>query len=155
MNWWPHRSPPLNNGSTQSPVQEAEDQFLNKQGKLRTAAGAILTGNLRQLAEDELASVRALKHKYGLGPAPVGAEGEAMGDLIVCDAYSRNDPPPSRIWPIMATLIAGAGIAVAGLVAWKTLVDKPSAAPAAVQPADPQQQLPPGFRLELIPPKKK
>lgn len=170
MSWWPPRlpwsksalaSPSLPNRT--SPLEEARQQFLNKEAKLRTAYDAVIVANMDDLAAEEMEGVRALKAKYMKnkdGTPAANGEGD-VGDrrVIVCDDYRHNDPPqssPSKLWPIVAAVGLTVGAGLGGYVAHEAL-KKPDPPPVVVPPAvTPQEKpgLPPGFNLELIPPKK-
>lgn len=102
--------------SLEQSVNEAASAALNKQQKLMLADQAIVTKQMSQIANDEMISVRMQKAKHGLYPNVQKAQSEDMSDIIVCDDYHKNDPQPTRIWPVIAALLAGTGLGVGGIL---------------------------------------
>lgn len=150
------------NGSARRPpptleqsAAEAADQDLAGQSKLQVANQAVILEQLRQIAQDEIRDVRRLKAKHLGEQWAKAAEGQDVGDLIICDDYRRNEPhqqPPSpRIWPLIAALLGFGGLGLAGYLGHLAL-----SRPAAVAPAVQQkiENTTKGFLIELLPSKR-
>lgn len=139
--WWPFSRQPSRLVS--SPVEQARDSLLNKASKLDLAERAVMLDHLREVASDEVDSVRRLRARH-LGPCFAGAgEGEEMGDIIVGDDVHIHErpgpPPPSRAWPVIAGLTLGgsliaAGLALPQLLRGDRLPDRPESRQPAAQP---------------------
>lgn len=165
--WKPNRpaSPPasepsfLSAGSYLEPAaEEAEEQFLNKQAKLRTALGAVVLQQFQQIAQDEMTDVRRLKAKHLKGEWAADAAPSAvtdMGNIIICDDYRHNEPPPPRPisreqgglpgWLVaLLVILLVVALALAGIAVYKAF-----AGPAPSVNTNVRE----GFSLELVPPK--
>ena len=130
-------------------TQEAASSLLGNQSKIQAGQQAVFLEQLRQIAHEEMKDVQKLKAKRLGGPwQEMGGKGDDMGDLIICDDYRKNDPPPSRVWPWAA---AGLGIAAMGIGGWlgKMALEKVAekALPGAVQRIESGR----GFMIDLVP----
>lgn len=134
--WWPFKSRPSRRVLT--PVQQAADTSLNKRGKLDLAREAVVLGQLREIASDEIRDSRKLKARHLGEHFDCGTGGEDVGDLIIGDDIHFHQPPsappPSRAWPMAAGLALGGGLIAAALALPQYL--RPSQT-AIVEPAQP------------------
>src|SRR4030067_3352252 len=93
-------------------VKEAAEQLHEKASKLETALDAVLVDDLRRLAAQERAQVRALTARkvFGQQVSPI-AEESGMGDLIVADniRIERSSAAIRSLVPMIG--MAGAGAA--------------------------------------------
>jgi hypothetical protein len=91
--------------------QVADD--MAKQAKLALAAQAIPVRQMNEIAAAELRDVAALKAKH-LGQEYAAAKsGDDMGDMIICDNYSRENVsarPAMFPWLPIAAAVAGVGL---------------------------------------------
>jgi hypothetical protein len=105
-------------------VKEAADQQLAKRSKIDTGEAAVWLEDLRAMAAQDRADVRRAKAQH----FGIDDEAEDMGDLIVCDNYSRSRSNP---W----AMVAGAGLIAAALVAGGWIVRSATKPEADQQPA--------------------
>lgn len=118
---------------TKDPVGEAREALLEKASKLEVARQAILTQDLAELAAADREKVRRLEEKriFGQENPPV-ANGDPVGDIIVCDDYRRNDQPrpaASRAWPMAAGIAMAGGLIAGAMLLPKYLEQKQQANP--------------------------
>lgn len=92
---------------------------LAKQAKLQLAAEAIPIRQLNEIAAAELRDTAALKAKH-LGEEfrrPAGPPGADMGDMIICDNYSKgNVAAGGRSFPWLPAIAAAAGVGLGGVL---------------------------------------
>src|SRR4030067_1478479 len=114
-------------------VKEAAEQLTREASRLATALDAVLVDDLRRLAAQERAQVRALTARKVCGQqvSPI-AEESGMGDLIVADniRIERSSDAIRSLVP----MIGMAGAAAAAIL-WVAL--RGAAAPAGGTPAHP------------------
>jgi hypothetical protein len=139
-------------------LAETSEQELAKQAKIRSGMGATMLKHLAEIAHDDVEDVRRLKRKH-LGEHWAGAEGEDVGDVIVCDNYSRDNQQagrPRAAWPAwLPPLLALAllGGTVAALAYGLGRVTGPMAQPSnppATKSAGKTEKITNGFLIELI-----
>lgn len=141
-----------------TPADSAADSLLNKTSKLRLGQEALMLRHMREVAHDDVDSVRRLKAKH-LGPhfASAVKEGEDVGDIIIGDDIHLHEPrgplPPSRAWPVIAGLTLGGALVALGLTLPPWLARKATEQPANQQPAMPapatSTTIKSGFILDL------
>lgn len=117
---------------------------LTKQAKIEVAREAILLQQMKALADDEVADVRALKRKHlgeHFGDNGRG-RGDDLGDFIVCDDYIRGSPTSQAAgmsrWLVVLLavlgLLGGTGIGAAVVA----MLSRPAA--ASISPTMPTMQ---------------
>lgn len=133
------------------PFQAAQDNQLNKAGKIDLAERAVFLDHLKEIAHDDVDSVRRWKKANMKGFEDVKGKGgdDDTGNIIVCDDYHNNDPPrpvssKGSSWPLALGLTV-AGSLIGGGIAAKPVLDYLKT-PAVVQ--QPQQQTPGNTTIE-------
>lgn len=81
---------------------EAAQSALAKESKLHIAQQAVFVGQMAQIAQDEVESVRALKNKKVFdGQLPARTTARDDMNIIVCDDFNEKPepPPPAQTQP--------------------------------------------------------
>lgn len=132
--------------SLQKSLEEAAKAEANK-SKVELGQDAVMLRHLQEIARDDVEDVRKLKAKHLGGEWAASAQGDDVGDIIICDDYRRDSPrpPKSSSWLKLAALIglsllSGAGIG-GGLLTFLG-----SKAPEVIN-----KQSTEGFLLDLVP----
>ena len=119
MNFWSNAS--RKSGPQPASPPELADSLkaaaadLAKQAKLQLAADAIPIRQLNEIAAAELRDTAALKAKHlgGEFARPGGGGAADMGDMIICDNYSKGNVSGGRAsvpWVPILAAVAGVGL---------------------------------------------